>query len=44
VHALMVGKADELLRSSGIDRICGSDTVQNAYSEYSIAQEIADVL
>jgi ribose-phosphate pyrophosphokinase len=44
VHALMVGDAKALLYNSGIRKVYGSDTVQNAYSGYSVAREIADVL
>jgi ribose-phosphate pyrophosphokinase len=44
VHALMVGGAEDLLASSGIRRVIGSNTVEGKYSAYSVAPDIAEEL
>ncbi|PSN90035.1 hypothetical protein B9Q06_04020 [Candidatus Marsarchaeota G2 archaeon ECH_B_2] len=44
VHALMVGGAEELLASSGVCRVIGSNTVENRFTSYSVAPELVEEL
>lgn len=44
IHALMVGNAEQLLSSSGVRRVIGSNTVQNRFTAYSVAHELAEEL
>jgi len=40
----MVGGAEELLASSGVVRVIGSNTVENQFTAYSIAPELVEEL
>lgn len=44
IHALMVGNAQQVLSSSGVLRVLGSNTIENRFTAYSVAREVAAAL
>lgn len=44
VHALMLGESEVRIKQAGVGEIFGSNTIENRFAKFSVAQEIADAI